>query len=1251
MANNFTGPTLIVNTDGSVAGQASPAMTQSSTAAYAAGQTLNQTLVLQPGQSYAPNFGFSNLVINTTGPIQLLAAIGSNPTAINQVVNQQTTIDSAVSSFSVTNNGTAAVTVQMLIVIAPNTALPTTGVVTSVNSLTGNINIVAGPGINVSTAGQTITVTNTGVLTVNGESGNVSINASNLPGLATVASTGLYSDLIGAPAPYVLPVATATVLGGIMVGSGLSITQSGVLSVTPVTEPVTSVSGQTGAVVVEATDNGAPNSQSLIVNSGATTGDIILNRLAVAGSGLAISTADGVTTITSSGLEGAVLTVDGQSPNAQGNVVVQAVDNVGTGNSLIENSGATTGNLTFNKIYAGSNITVTPDTDGNLVIAGTVNQYTLPPATSTTLGGVTAGANVTISSTGVISVANPYVLYPATATYLGGVKIGANVSVTADGTISVAAPYVLPAATSTTLGGVTAGANVYISSDGVISVAPPYALPIATTSTLGGIIVGNNLSISNTGVLSATVDPYTLPDATTTTLGGVIVGSGLAVSSGILSATYTLPVATTTVLGGVMAGTGVVISPEGVISVASSYVLPIATASILGGVKIGANVNVAGDGTISVAAPYVLPIASATTLGGIMVGANLNIDEDGTLWADPPYDIVPATATVLGGVMIGANINVLPNGTISVAPPYVLPTASATVLGGVMVGNGLSINDGVLSATVTSVSEQVGAVVVKAIDNDVATGVTLIENSGATTGTIRLFRIVAGNNIAFSTDDAANIVINSTESYTLPVATTSTLGGVIVGSGLTVNENGLLSATAEPYTLPTATTTTLGGVIVGTGLTITEGVLAATAAEYTLPIATDLTLGGIIVGSGLTITGDGVLSSTAVEYTLPAATTTSLGGVIVGSGLAITEGVLSATESYTLPVATTSTLGGIIVGSGLSVTENGTLSATANTYTLPAATTSTLGGVIIGANITVSGDGEISVAAPYVLPIASGTVLGGVMVGNGLTISEGVLSATGSDYTLPAATTSTLGGIIVGSGLSIAANGTLSATAETYTLPDATTSTLGGVIVGSGLAISSGVLSVTETYTLPEATTTTLGGVIVGSGLEISSGVLSATGGSYTLPDATTTTLGGVIVGSGLLVSSGTISLNPADVVSPAQLAAAQYYDIQGGAAGVPTASQLILSHVAVRTITWNANFASSRGYASAAATDQATFTIAVNGTGIGTMTFAAGAQTASFTLTGSTVIAPGQVLDVIAPATADATLANVTLTLLGVAT
>jgi hypothetical protein len=99
------------------------------------------------------------------------------------------------------------------------------------------------------------------------------------------------------------------------------------------------------------------------------------------------------------------------------------------------------------------------------------------------------------------------------------------------------------------------------------------------------------------------------------------------------------------------------------------------------------------------------------------------------------------------------------------------------------------------------------------------------------------------------------------------------------------------------------------------------------------------------------------------------------------------------------------------------------------------------------------------------------------------------------------------------------------------------------------------------------------------------------------------------------------------------------------------TGSQLILQHVAVRTVTWNANFASSHGFASVAATAQTTFTIAVNGSTIGTMVFAASATTATFTLTGATSITAGQVLTVTGPATADATLANVAFTLFGLAT
>lgn len=436
MADNLTQPLLIVNTQAQVAGQITPSMSQSSTASYAANQTLNQTLVLRAGQQYAPDIGFTSLVMTTTGPVHLVAALGTNPAVINQIVNQQATIDTAVDSFTVTNNGTTSVTVKMLIAVSPNTATRPVGVVTSINSMIADLNIVPGPGISVASGLQTITVNNTGVLSLNGQTGNVSISASNLPGISRVGVTGQYSDLLGAPAAYVLPVATANVLGGVKVGSGLTAAQDGTLSAIPHVDLVTSVNTLQGIVTIQAVDNGAAGSQSLIANSGATTGNITLNRLAVGGSGLAINTLNGVTTITSSGLQGAVLSVSGQSPASNGNVVVQAVDNTGAGTSLIANSGATTGNLKFNKLVSGSNIALAADSNGNIVINGTVNAYTLPAATSSVLGGVKQGANVSIAVDGTISVTAPYVLPFASASVVGGVQQGAGVTINGSGVIS-----------------------------------------------------------------------------------------------------------------------------------------------------------------------------------------------------------------------------------------------------------------------------------------------------------------------------------------------------------------------------------------------------------------------------------------------------------------------------------------------------------------------------------------------------------------------------------------------------------------------------------------------------------------------------------------------------------------------------------------------------------------------------------------------------------------------------------------------
>ena len=68
------------------------------------------------------------------------------------------------------------------------------------------------------------------------------------------------------------------------------------------------------------------------------------------------------------------------------------------------------------------------------------------------------------------------------------------------------------------------------------------------------------------------------------------------------------------------------------------------------------------------------------------------------------------------------------------------------------------------------------------------------------------------------------------------------------------------------------------------------------------------------------------LSNTPTAYSLPTATTSVLGGVKVdGSTITISSGVISASSSYSLPVASASVLGGVKLGTGVSVDANGFL--------------------------------------------------------------------------------------------------------------------------------------------------------------------------------------------------------------------------------------------------------------------------------------------------------------------------------------
>ena len=82
----------------------------------------------------------------------------------------------------------------------------------------------------------------------------------------------------------------------------------------------------------------------------------------------------------------------------------------------------------------------------------------------------------------------------------------------------------------------------------------------------------------------------------------------------------------------------------------------------------------------------------------------------------------------------------------------------------------------------------------------------------------------------FTVDDSGALLFNGEliNSYTLPIASTDTLGGVKVdGSTITIDENGVIHG-ANTYELPTASDTVLGGIKIDNDtIKINEGVISA----------------------------------------------------------------------------------------------------------------------------------------------------------------------------------------------------------------------------------------------------------------------------------------------------------------------------------------------------------------------------------------------------------------------------------------
>lgn len=254
-------------------------------------------------------------------------------------------------------------------------------------------------------------------------------------------------------------------------------------------------------------------------------------------------------------------------------------------------------------------------------------------------------------------------------------------------------------------------------------------------------------------------------------------------------------------------------------------------------------------------------------------------------WNNLDAEIVQQIQDAFKGILTpdGATITVDSNGVISAiaGAEYQLPTASTTVLGGVKVdGTTIKIDtDGVIKAIVDVPID---------IVNDLTTG---------------------GADKALSAEQGKVLkgLLDAIETYTLPTASTTILGGVKVdGTSIKISADGVISTevadlslyiktvntTIKPdeqgnivltagnldaYTkdevdtkIRVVTTTAVDHILDGT-VHITQAErdklqgIEAEANKYVLPIATDTALGGVKQGTGVTITADGTLNVNAGE--------------------------------------------------------------------------------------------------------------------------------------------------------------------------------------------------------------------------------------------------------------------------------------------------------------------------------------------------------------------------------------------------
>ena len=183
------------------------------------------------------------------------------------------------------------------------------------------------------------------------------------------------------------------------------------------------------------------------------------------------------------------------------------------------------------------------------------------------------------------------------------------------------------------------------------------------------------------------------------------------------------------------------------------------------------------------------------------------------------------------------------------------------------------------------------------------------------------------------------------DAYTLPIASSSTLGGIKVGSGLNIDSNGVLSASAQNYNLPIATSSILGGVTIGPNINVNNGEISITKDNVVAALGYTPTNTTYDAGSGITLNGT----------TFSHSDTSSVSNLTESSRRYITGLTFDDYGHVTDYTYATETVTNTTYSNGTGLALNGT------TFSLKTASDTVLGGVKIGSGLSIS-NGVVSVS-------------------------------------------------------------------------------------------------------------------------------------------------------------------------------------------------------------------------------------------------------------------------------------------------